>query len=139
MQSDGDSNQQPAEAQLQMRIGRTMKTDTTQRDSLLSIKYFHISKKFPTRQERGCDLLPGRRVSQKRVVKPDSSSLSMLLSLLKDALVMRLLGLPSLLSHTFLWRTQIEEMFSRLATKPSDPPWDRPGRLGRPRWAAGGI
>ena len=68
-------------------------------------------------------------VSQKRVLKPESSSLSMLLSLLKDALVMRQLGLPSLLSHTFLWRTQSEETFSRLTGKPPDPPWDDPGGL----------
>lgn len=40
--------------------------------------------------------------------KPDSSSRSMLLSLLKVALVMRLDGLPSLLSHTFLQTQQIQ-------------------------------
>lgn len=39
---------------------------------------------------------------QKRVLKPESSNLSMDLWLLKEALVIRLVGLPSLLSHTFL-------------------------------------
>ncbi len=44
-------------------------------------------------------------VCQKRVLKPESSTLSIVLWLLKEALVMRLDGLPSLLNHTFLWRT----------------------------------
>lgn len=41
-------------------------------------------------------------VPQKRVLKPKSSTLSMDLSLENEARVMRQLGLPSLLSHTFL-------------------------------------
>ncbi|TNN73594.1 hypothetical protein EYF80_016189 [Liparis tanakae] len=42
--------------------------------------------------------------TQKRVLKPESSSVSTVLWLAKEALVMRLVGLPSLLNHTFLWR-----------------------------------